>query len=269
VTSETQTRIDEENAAFWDELCGSSLARSIGVTDTSPESLGRFDHAFLAFYPYLSRHLKPVIQRRGRTLEIGLGYGTVSSYLARAGDYYGLDIADGPVQIVRERLGRLGELRASEKVLVGSALQIPWSDGYFGAVVSIGCLHHTGNMAGSVQEVHRVLAPGGTALIMLYNRNSLRQLLSLRPRAALSRIRGDRDNQSARKRYDANAVGTAAPFTEFTSVRAARRLFSDFREVRVVRENMDPMTLLHIPRERLLGWPAKLLGLDLYVTAVK
>jgi len=66
-----------------------------------------------------------------------------------------------------------------------------------------------------------------------------------------------------------NAAGTPAPFTEFTSARGARQLFSEFRDVRVVRENMDPITPMRIPRERLLGWPAKLVGLNLYVTAIK
>lgn len=106
-------------------------------------------------------------------------------------------------------------------------------------------------------------------MIMIYNRNSLRQLLALRPRAALRRLRGESGNHQARAAYDANAAGAPAPFTEFTSAQRARRLLSEFRDVRVDRENMDPITRLRIPRERLLGWPAKLLGLDLYVTAIK
>jgi SAM-dependent methyltransferase len=270
MTSESQTRIDADNAAFWEELCGSSLARSIGVTDASPASLRRFDEAYLSYYSYLTRYLEPVVRRRGRALEIGLGYGTVSSYLAEAGvDYCGLDVAQGPVQIVRDRLDRLGKTPSASKVLQGSALAIPWEDGYFDALVSIGCLHHTGDLARGIEEVHRVLAPGGVAVVMVYNHNSLRQLLVLRPRAALKRRWGDRADHTARAAYDANAAGEPAPFTEFTSVRGARNLFSAFREVRIARNNMEPITPLRVPREKLLGWPARLLGLDLYITAVK
>ena len=50
-------RADAVNAAFWDDLCGSGLAREHGVTDVSPASLARFDAAYLAFYPCLLRHL--------------------------------------------------------------------------------------------------------------------------------------------------------------------------------------------------------------------
>jgi SAM-dependent methyltransferase len=169
--------------------------------------------------------------------------------------------------MVRGRLTQLGEAERVDQVVQGSALSIPWPDGHFDAVVSIGCLHHTGDIAAAINEVHRVLAPGGLAMVMVYNRNSLRQLVSVRPRAALGRLRGHSDGRAARARYDANAAGEAAPFTEFTSTRGARALFGQFSSVGVVRENMDPQ--FGIPRGRLLGWPARAVGLDLYVTAVK
>ena len=48
VTSDSQTALDDRNAGFWDELCGSSLARQLGITDASAESLARFDAAYRA-----------------------------------------------------------------------------------------------------------------------------------------------------------------------------------------------------------------------------
>lgn len=264
------TALDDQNADFWDELCGSILALRLGISDASEESLRRFDEAYFGMYPYLMRHLQPIVARRERTLEIGLGYGTVSELLMRTGvDYHGLDIARGPVEMVRRRLTRLDHLQPVEQVVQGSALAIPWPDAHFDAVVSIGCLHHTGNLAAAVREVHRVLAPGGLAMVMVYNRNSLRQLIALRPHAAIERLRGRSDDAPARAAYDANAAGEPAPFTEFTSSRGVRRLFREFTRVSVVRENMDPIARFGISRERLLGLPARWLGLDLYVTAVK
>ena len=50
-----QTATDARNAAFWDELCGSALARQVGIEDASAESLERFDAAYMASYPYLGR----------------------------------------------------------------------------------------------------------------------------------------------------------------------------------------------------------------------
>src|SRR3954469_19216054 len=129
--------VDARNAAFWDELCGTSLAQSIGVTDHSEDSLRRFDDAYMDLYPYLPAQLRPPRQAGEPLLEIGLGYGTVSQRLAEGGfDYHGLDIATGPVEIVRERLRMLGIAGGARQVVQGSALDIPHADGTFGRVVS-------------------------------------------------------------------------------------------------------------------------------------
>ena len=66
MTSDSQTALDDRNAGFWDELCGSSLARQLGVTDASAKSLARFDAAYLDQYPYLLSYLdrKPLAGAR-------------------------------------------------------------------------------------------------------------------------------------------------------------------------------------------------------------
>src|SRR5690242_4835120 len=107
MTTGSQSDIDATNAEFWTELCGSGLARAIGVEDASAESLARFDRAYLDLYPYLERYLP---WRSGeRLLEIGLGYGTVGGLLVGRGlDYRGLDISPGPVAMMEHRIGLLG-----------------------------------------------------------------------------------------------------------------------------------------------------------------
>ena len=61
----TQAQVDVNNASFWSELCGTRLAREVGVTDASPESLARFDRAYMDFYPYLERYLPWQVGRAG------------------------------------------------------------------------------------------------------------------------------------------------------------------------------------------------------------
>src|SRR5687767_12222252 len=130
-----QTEVDARNASFWDELCGTTLAKQLGVTDDSPESLARFDAYYLDLYPYLEGYLPEAAGGNGRLLEIGLGYGTVSQILASRGfDYNGLDIAPGPVEMVRHRLGLLGIDGARERVRVGSILEAPHDDASFDEV---------------------------------------------------------------------------------------------------------------------------------------
>jgi hypothetical protein len=53
---------------------------------------------------------------------------------------------------------------------------------------------------------------------------------------------------------------------EFLSRADARRAFEPFAQVTIRRETFDPIKA--IPRERLLGRPARLMGVDLYITAV-
>jgi SAM-dependent methyltransferase len=267
-----QAEIDRRNAEFWNELCGSALARQLGITEASPEALAKFDAAYMAMYPYLDGYL-PGDESQGRSLiEIGLGYGTISEILAVRGlDYHGLDISPGPVEMVRYRLAQLGVNDPEERVRVGSALEIPHEDASFEHVVTIGCLHHTGDLPRAIAEVNRVLRPGGRALVMLYNRHSYRQLRMSAGRA-LRRLRGHRSgDQEIRAAYDTNLAGEAAPATDYTSVREARRLFSGFSRVDVKRENFDDLVLprLAVPRNRLLGWPARIAGLDLYITAIR
>jgi SAM-dependent methyltransferase len=264
-----QAEIDQRNAAFWNELCGSTLARQLGITEPSADALARFDAAYMALYPYLGRYLPDATSRGQRLLEIGLGYGTVSQILVSRGlDYHGLDIAAGPVEMVRYRLAQLGVADPEVRVRVGTALDIPHQDESFDQLVTIGCLHHTGDLPRAVSEVERVLRPGGRALVMLYNRRSFRRL-----RMAAGRwIRRERlDEEEIRGSYDRNLEGEAAPATEYTSVGEARRLFAGFSDLRIRRENFDGLTLgrLAVPRSRLLGWPARLAGLDLYITAIR
>ena len=273
----SQSETDARNAAFWNELCGSGLARSIGINDRTPESLRKFDEAYMTMYPYLARYVTAENLMGKRTLEIGLGYGTLGQLIASRGcQYHGLDIADGPVEMMRYRLALLGTETAA-RVQKGSALDIPYPDGTFDYVYSIGCLHHTGDLPKAVSEVHRVLAPGGRAVVMLYNRDSFRQLAQLRMRyvwEVLTGRRRDSFGEAVRARYDSNAAGDAAPHTDFVSRSDVRRhLFKRFSRVRIDVQNFDGYVLFRgrivIARENLLGNVARILGTDLYIVGTK
>lgn len=273
-TEAEQAQIDAGNAEFWDELCGTRLAMSVGITDSSPASLARYDAAYMDFYPYLERYMPPA-GASGRVLEIGLGYGTVGQRLAAGGlTYHGADIAEGPVRMMRDRLGHLGVAaeEAERRVRVASVLELPHDDAEFDYVYSIGCLHHTGDIPGAVGEVRRVLRPGGTAVVMLYAEHSARQawLAAWNLPSRLLR-RGPSHEERLRWRYDRSLAGEAAPVTEFTSVADAKRIFGEFSDLAVRRENMDEPVIwrLHIPRRWFLGWPARVAGRDLYITAVR
>jgi SAM-dependent methyltransferase len=276
-----QDVIDRRNTKFWDELCGTGLARRLGVATRDKDGLRRFDEGFLGMYPYLESYVPSRLGGQ-RVLEIGLGYGTLSQMLIERGaEYFGLDIAPGPVAMVSERMRLLG-LDPEGHVLAGSVLAMPFDDNSFDRIWTIGCLHHTGNIQQSVEEIYRVLRPGGLAVVMLYNSHGYRHAVripAMGARLVLDRLRHRHRSQKAsfseqvRRIYDSNKKGKAAPHTDFTSPRQARRMFRRFDSVKIEKQNFDTLVWFGgrrvITRERLLGNIAHVLGLDLYITARK
>jgi len=103
-------------------------------------------------------------------LEVGVGAGTDHVQWARAGARLsGIDLTQEGVDLASERLameGLTSNLRAAD------AESLPFEDASFDIVYSYGVLHHSPDTVRCLSEVHRVLRPGGTALIMVYNLQS-------------------------------------------------------------------------------------------------
>lgn len=267
-----------QNIVFWDELCGTHLAATLGIADNSPASLRKFDDWYFAYYPYLFEHI-PFQQMAGRqVLEVGLGYGSVAQRIAEAGaQYHGLDIADGPVLMANHRLRQAG---LSGIALRGSILAAPFADNIFDHVVAIGCLHHTGDMQRAIDECWRILRPGGSLIFMVYYAYSYRRCMQAPVQTlfyALQELAGRSgpltiSQTGARAKYDGNSRGEAAPHTDCLSTRSLRYLCRRFANVTSCTENIDngPPFSFSRPRSELLKtrWP-RLLGLDIYATAVK
>ena len=261
----SQQAVDEQNASFWETLCGWNLAQHAGITGRGEDDLRRFDELYLGFYPYLEGYVPEDFGGK-KVLEIGLGYGTLGQLIAsRNADYYGVDISEGPVANLGRRLSWLG--LPEDHAVQASVLKLPFEDATFDYVYSIGCLHHTGDLERSVQEVHRMLVPGGRAVVMLYNRHSVRRLRY----AVVRMLRGRRGrslDDELRGVYDAHDSGEAAPHTDFVSKAEVLHLFSDFASVKIDVQNFDGYGF-GIKREWFLGNLARVVGLDLYIVADK
>ena len=136
-----------------------------------------------------------------KVLEIGTGNGADGVMFARNGALYtGVDLTEAALEATRKHFSMLG-LAGTFRQENAERLSFP-SDS-FDIIYSHGVLHHTPNPRAAVEEVHRVLVPGGRAIIMLYHRHSfnyyvrimtymrLRVLLRILERSA--RWRTDRD----------------------------------------------------------------------------
>lgn len=264
--------VDEKNDTFWSELCGTHDAKKLGVNDKSPKSIQKFDEWYLAFYPYLLNYI-PTNLKNKKVLEIGLGYGTLSSVLIKSGSVYtGLDVARGPVEMNQYRAKILGAEVQSSK---GSALRLPFEPNTFDHVVSIGCLHHTGDLPKAISEVMRVLKPGGIAHLMVYNALSYRQFISS-PFSSIKSIFRPSSHPDLRSvndtRYDANAEGIAAPETVYVKPSELRYMVAEHNLISLKLENIGVPgnnRLQLLIRKFVLKTLARFIGLDIYLICEK
>lgn len=276
----TQQNIDKLNAEFWDELCGSSFAKYFGIKGNSQSELARFDREFFRYYPYLKNYTSLKLIKDKKVLEVGLGYGTLGGYLAeQTAEYHGLDIALGPVKMMNHRLSMLGKF---QNAVQGSILQAPFADETFDVVVSIGCLHHTGDIQEALDEVYRILKPGGCCVFMVYNQYGLHSWMSdfiqtfkfccteLGLMNAMKYLSEER-----RRYYDQNSKKEAAPETILSSKKELRSMLAKFCSYKITNENLGGrlnflnVFTIRLPRKWLLSTLGRIMGSDLYVIAQK
>lgn len=97
----------------------------------------------------------------GAMLELGPGPGYVGLELARqlgSQSLTGCDVSPAMVRIARKNAAEYG---LSARYVLGSAMELPFSDSSFDCVVSNGCLHEWETPRMVFDEIWRVLRPGG------------------------------------------------------------------------------------------------------------
>ena len=98
-----------------------------------------------------------------KLLDIACGIGLVLKAGEEAGlKTYGLDISD-------EAIKRAKDMSPKSELVVGDGENLPWPDGSFDYVTSLGSLEHYLDPEKGVREISRVMSAGGTAAIMLPN----------------------------------------------------------------------------------------------------
>ncbi|MCA1910242.1 MAG: class I SAM-dependent methyltransferase [Magnetospirillum sp.] len=126
----------------------------------------------------LRRHMSTVeldlsAIRDKRVLEIGPGAGGHSALMAYHGAVVtALDITYDRAKATGGKFALMGDLAPNCAAVQGDAENLPFDDDSFDIVYSNGVLHHTPDTEKAIAEVHRVLKPGGQAVIMLYCKDS-------------------------------------------------------------------------------------------------
>lgn len=99
-------------------------------------------------------------------LEVGCGTGRILHRLAEvARRAVGVDLSPGMLAHARERGLDVHEANATD---------LPFEDESFDVVVSFKVLAHVEDIGRALDEIHRVLRPGGKAVLEFYNRRSIR-----------------------------------------------------------------------------------------------
>jgi ubiquinone/menaquinone biosynthesis C-methylase UbiE len=193
-----------------------------------------------------------------KVLEIGCGMGTDGAQFARAGaEYTGIDLTDAAIELARQRFalsGLKGDFRVSD------AERLDFPNESFDLIYSHGVLHHTPDIEAAVREIHRVLKPGGRALVMLYHRGSYNYRVGIRVlrragagllkseggikivhrltgepidslREHAASLRNANGDFSSAELLNQSTDGAGNPLARVYSRREARDLFKDFREV--------------------------------------
>ena len=148
--------------------CGAN--ESSGEPGTLPY-LERLLEARSAYAPWMAEELGYADTAGQSVLDVGCGQGIDLIRYAQAGaDVTGIDLTPRHVELARTHLSLLG---LDGTVIEGDAEELPFPDASFDRVSSNGVLHHTPGIESALRAINRVLAPGGEARIILYNRRSL------------------------------------------------------------------------------------------------
>jgi len=129
------------------------------------------EHRF-KLVPYLLNFINAEAHTNQHILEIGCGSGSDLLEFARVSDnVHGIDITQKAIDTTQSRLS-IENLSADLQVYSGKPA-LPFEDNSMDLVYSYGVLHHTPFMEDILADAHRILKPGGTLKLMLYNTDSI------------------------------------------------------------------------------------------------
>ena len=150
---------------------------SVEVEPNSREFYMEIDRRFLSsvkdFMPWRSRPFEQLIPYDRLpamdVLEIGVGQGTHAQLIApHCKSFTGIDLTVAASEATSTRLKLFGIEGAIHRM---DAEEMSFPDASFDYIWSWGVIHHSADTNRILQQMHRVLRPGGRATVMVYHRN--------------------------------------------------------------------------------------------------
>jgi len=165
-----RTKVDPSTVRqYWENrLPGTkSASKEVGTPEFFKElEEKRYNSEFN--YKYFKRIAEFDQHPNEKVLEVGTGLGTdILQYAKGGADVYGIDLTENAVKLTRKRF--------EQESLKGNFYQanfvsLPFEDNFFDVVCSFGVLHHSEETQQGIDEIYRVLKPGGKAIILIYHK---------------------------------------------------------------------------------------------------
>jgi ubiquinone/menaquinone biosynthesis C-methylase UbiE len=168
----------DEVKDFWQRnpLCANGISYPPGSPeffteyDAQRESIESIPYSY-ALHEYCSFEGKKI-------LDVGSGNGYVlSKYATEGAHVFGIDITQAGIDLCCKRFEHLN---LNGQFQVADAQALPFADNTFDCVCSMGVLHHVPDTQKALDEIYRVLKPGGRLIVMFYHRNSAKYQLKYR-----------------------------------------------------------------------------------------
>jgi SAM-dependent methyltransferase len=211
----------EQVRQYWDQHI-----HDLEITRHPVGSRGFFDDLDQYHFEKL-HHLLRLVDfdgHRGQSvLEVGCGAGVDLARFAKGGaTVTGVDLSSSAIDLARANLAQ--QLLTAD-LRVADAEQLPFADATFDFVFAHGVVQYTAHPRRLIDEVRRVLKPGGEAVFQVYNRISWLNALS-----KLMKVGLEHDDAPVLLKFSAG---------EF------RAMLDGFREVRIVPERFPVKSRLH------------------------
>ncbi len=115
-------------------------------------------------YEYIAENL--TIRETQHILEVGAGRGYISILLGSRNPQSRITGIDySPMQVIKAEKYRRQKQISNCSFQQNNAMSLPFSDSSFDTVVSVGSIKHWPDAHRGLQEIHRVLKPGGCLMI--------------------------------------------------------------------------------------------------------
>ncbi len=226
-----------EAMRLWNaDPCGGAAA---DASEGSADFFAAIDRdRYGAYAPWLPRAAEFDRHTGESLLEIGCGMGTDLASFARGGARtVAVDLTTRHLSIARQRLRGQG---TPVRLVRSDGEVLPFADNTFDVVYSFGVLHHTPGTQTAIDEAHRVLKPGGHAIIAMYHRDSAFfwfHTIFLRGIVKAGIVRHGYRRLVAD--IEQHQHTDALPLVKVYSRRQLRRMFAGFRSVETEVHHLD------------------------------